>query len=99
MTVGRRHPLNLEFPLYRALESRGLTVNQFATALEVTHQQLSLWINGQQWITLQLARRIEKLTYGEVPWRAWPQVRDRDGGKWWRYGARSDGPWKERRAA
>lgn len=98
--IGRPAFSNATFALWPALDALGVTAHKLAADLEVAHQQFSAWTTGKQWAPLTAVRHVERMT-NALPERFrvrlghWPKVRDRETGKYWRFGQRVNSPWRE----
>ena len=93
-----RPPFAVDSRLYRLIDAGTLgptiaTVSALARALGVTRQRLGYWTNGVQWAPIEVVRRIERMTRGEMRLGHWPRVRDRDTGQFWENGRATAGPY------
>jgi hypothetical protein len=70
-----RAPISPEFPLFRALAKRGLSLRQWCAKTGRKAPNFSLYASGKRAITETEARRIETEFGGEVPASSWPRRR------------------------
>jgi hypothetical protein len=84
-----RQPNRPDFPLRVWLRKRRppRNVHAFSKEENIAHQRISFYENGLRAITMELAKRWERLSDGAVPWTCWPLVR-RPGPprQFWSYG-------------
>ena len=60
--------------LEKYLRETGMGVSGFAAALGVDHSLVSKWYRGKTRPGWEMAAKIERITRGKVPLKAWPRA-------------------------